>query len=165
MNKEQKNHFVYITSYVGNLGTKILIDRKKDLLKEHFSESFLDKIYVECGGGQMPPFKFEYIDSEDINKGGVLASLWRICDRNKLGLRYNLSDIPVHQGTIEICNFFDLNPYRLMTEGSKVIISDEEIEGLFLIGETNDKKQRIRIDGEVDAFLTKCYKDEIDKIK
>ncbi len=40
-----------------------------------------------------------------------------------------------------------------------------DINPLFIkIGEIVNTKKRVRIDGEAEAFLTKDYKDEIDKI-
>lgn len=175
MSIDDKNFSVYVTNFVGNLGTKILIEEKSELLLNKFSKFYLNKVHKDVDeslmirGDNMSPL-FIY-DSEDIKKGGILTSLWIICDRNKLGLKYSLRDIPILQGTIEVANFFDINPYRLLTADSKVLLIDGDILDddikkyhLIKIGETNNEKQRLRIDGEVDAFLTKDYKDEIDKV-
>lgn len=175
MSFDKKKYQVYIDNYIGNLGTKILIEEKRSLLEKRFSPSYLDKVLSDINisikneGDDMSSF-FIY-DSIDIDKGGVLTALWRLCDKNKLGLKYSLKDIPILQGTVEICNFFDLNPYRLLSHNGKLLLIDKKNESdeivfrnLILIGETNNEKKRVRIDGEVEAFLTKDYKDEIDKV-
>lgn len=170
---------VYVKGYVGNLGTKILIEEKYNELSKHFNIEFLnyvkDNIYDFCEieDGVNPSSTIcdkNVIDIEEVGKGGVLSALWKICDRNKWGLKYSLRDIPIMQGTVEVANFFDINPYRLLTKNAYVIVcSDESMSDyanneLTCIGEITSEKKRVRIDSEVESFLTKDYKDEIDKI-
>ena len=165
---------IYVKGYVGNLGTKILIEKKSDELAKHFSKEYLHLLNKNIDdtlkGGEIPSLSMLeniIIDREKITKGGVLTALWKICERNKWGLTYNLRSIPILQGTIEISNFFDLNPkdntsYESYSNLSAII---EHMPDAFAeIGETTSAKKRVRIDGEVEAFLTKDYKDEIDKI-
>lgn len=181
-------HKIYVKGYVGNFGTKVLIEKKYDELLKHFSKSYLDDLINNLNssikGGEIPSLNLLNIsDRENIDKGGVLTTLWKLCDRNKWGLRFSLNKIPILQGTIEISNFFDINPYRLLTSNSEIIAIDENESEKVLnvinneiyssnsfyipfieIGETNKLKKRVRIDGETEAFLTKDFKDEIDKI-
>lgn len=155
---------VYVTNYVGNEGTKALIELKRETLENHFSKDYLMSILEKIKDGIKPSLFINNIyDKEEIGKGGFLTALWKILDRDKLGVRYDLSKVPILQGTIEISNFFDINPYRLFTKDSYIILSELDLP-YYKIGETNDKKQRVRVDGETEAFLTKDYKDEIDKI-
>ncbi len=193
---------VYVDGYVGNLGTKVLIEKKYDELVNYFSVEFLyfqkrkleDSILIK--GGIVPSLSFfdnKLIDKEEISKGGFLSALWKICDRNKWGLKYNLKEVPIMQSSIEIANYFDLNPYRLLTKSVNIYVIDDvgvDMESFAAhvvrndvganacgtrlaenticpfvkIGEIVDTKKRVRIDGEVEAFLTKDYKDEIDKV-
>lgn len=163
---------VYIKGYVGNLGTKVLIEERHDELLNYFDASYLDKVLSDINGGAHPPLfigdenaAIEVIDREAIGKGGVLASLWKICDRNKCGIRYNLLAMPILQGTIEICNYFDLNPYRLLTDNSEILfVNCRASEPMILVGETTSDKKRIRVDNDMESYLTKDFKDEIDKI-
>lgn len=46
-------------------------------------------------------------------EGGILAALWIISGAYEQGISFELRKIPVAQETIEICELFDLNPYRL----------------------------------------------------
>lgn len=166
---DEKNFLVYVSGVVGNLGTKILIKEKRYELLSHFSESYLDKVLIDCDN------EFEYkggIESSFIiAKGGILTALWKMCEENGFGLEYNLCDIPILQGTIEISNFFDLNPYRLLTNNAKIILVRNELtdiddENFYMnfIGKTNDSKKRVRIDCDSESYLTRDYKDEIDKV-
>lgn len=176
---------VYVRGFVGNLGTKILIENKYDELSKYFNAQFLKKVLCDLNGGVNPPYFMgdrvedsqdnKILDRESITRGGLLTALWKICDRNKCGLRYSLAKVPIFQGTIEISNYFDLNPYRLLTSDAEIIFIEETNEESdnkklsvspygFLIGHTTGDKKRVRIDNEIESFLTKDYKDEIDKI-
>ena len=46
-------------------------------------------------------------------EGGILAALYRAAKERKCGLRIALKSIPVRQDTIELCELYGLNPYRL----------------------------------------------------
>ena len=184
---------VYVKGYVGNLGTKVLIENRFDELSKYFDKNYLLKLKDLVNGGVNPPLfienesvidKYDIVDREIIGKGGFLSSLWKICDRNKCGLKYSLLNVPILQGTIEICNFFDLNPYRLLTKDSEILFVNGEgepqncrgelcepqnstgelCEPFKLIGETTSGKKRIRVDNDIESYLTKDFKDEIDKI-
>ena len=192
---------LYVSGYVGNLGTKVLIEEKQEELIKQFNLEFITHLNKQideslskdgfnpslimsycdpivrasftspyskgepnqkCRGEACEP---EVEDFEQIGKGGILAALWKLCDRNKWGLKYSLRKIPILQGTIEIANYFDINPYRLLTSNTAIIACRGEFhEPLYEIGDITNEKQRVRIDGEAEAFLTKDFKDEIDKV-
>lgn len=185
---------VFVNGFVGNLGTLALIENKFDALNNYFSYDFINKVRNDIIGGENPLLflqdSFNYKNQNTINnynikyiepieKGGVLTALWKICDNNSFGLKYSLRQIPILQGTVEISNYFDINPYRLLTNNSSVIIAelDENYNynendsdkivysnSFNIIGEITNSKKRVRIDGETESFLTKDYKDEIDKV-
>lgn len=183
MENIQKKYYVYVSGFVGNLGTKILIKEKKAALLERYSNMYLKKIISDIESDEVENLvlisedlsklnneslfnlRDENIifDIEKVGKGGILAALWKICDRNKFGLSYSLSDIPILQGTVEISNFFDINPYRLLSGNGKEI-NNIKISSFIKIGEITNSKKRIRSDNETFSYLTKDYKDEIDKI-
>ena len=193
---------LYINGLAGNKGTKVLIKNKYLELSKYFNNEFLDKVLVDLNGGASPPLFFEkkivnydtfkrsLVDKENIKKGGLLSALWKLCDRNKIGIVYSLMNIPLNQGTIEISNYFDLNPYRLLTENAEIALIDcdkicaDKIVSIEIeqysksydninynenviynyFGKATNNKKRIRIDNDIESYLTKDYKDEIDKI-
>ena len=174
---------IYVKGYAGNLGTRVLIEKKYDELSKRFSKDYLNDLVNTLDeilkDGEIPSLNLsnyndtniDVYDIETIGKGGILTALWKICERNKWGLKYSLRSIPILQGTIEISNFFDINPYRLLTKNAFIIASDDEHNDskyyphiLTYIGDITNERKRVRIDGKVEAFLTKDYKDEIDKV-
>lgn len=174
---------VFVKGAVGNLGTKVLIENRYDELAHYYNDGFLKKVMGDIESG-LDPLLFmkkkvallddkSIVDSIDISKGGFLAALWKICEKNKCGIRYSIFKVPILQGTIEIANYFDINPYRLLTKDSKIFFVDDRdfnatddkdiYEGLSYIGDTTDDNKRVRIDNDIESFLTKDYKDDIDK--
>lgn len=198
---------IFIKGIIGNYGTKVLIEDKYKELSKYFNKEFLQKVINDLNGGANPPlfieckkinfdiFEKSVIDKEKIKKGGLLAALWKICSRNNFGVEYSLVNVPLNQGTIEISNFFDLNPYRLLTENAEIVAIDGDICGVttfenfeltfdnsdnllknsyennksntknfYYLGKITNNRKRIRIDNDIESYLTKDFKDEVDKV-
>lgn len=99
----------------------------------------------------------------DVSEGGVFAALWELAERSDVGLEADLRKIPIRQETIEICNFFDLNPYELLSGGA-IVATTGNAEGLIMalsaagieaavIGICTDSNDRVLINGESRRFL------------
>ena len=109
--------------------------------------------------------------AEDGSEGGVLAALWRVLKARRLGGRYDLGAIPVLQQTIEICEMFALNPYRLFAPSCRVWLAEQPGEILrdaagaavpsAVIGCTAGGAAIWRTDTEVPSSLRRPEKDEI----
>ena len=178
---------------IGNIGTKIIIEERYNELQKYFSNVFLDysieKInktidtnYKELLNDNNYLKKNEIIAYSHIGKGGFLAALYKFCEdfkkidilkekenriltSNILGLNYYLLNTNILQCTIEISNFYNINPYRLYTDNAYIVFSNKNsIEGFNYIGETTNEKKRIRMDVDSNSFLTKDYKDELNKL-
>lgn len=51
-------------------------------------------------------------------EGGIFGGLWQLASGKGVGLVVDLKCIPVRQETIELCEYFDINPYELLAGGS-----------------------------------------------
>ena len=86
----------------------------------------------------------------------------------------DLRKIPVKQETVEICNFFDINPYELMSGGSMLmtaedgnrLVMDLQAAGIeaTIIGKCTDNNDRVLINGEMRRFLEPAKTDELYKV-
>ncbi|MDD6035854.1 MAG: AIR synthase related protein [Lachnospiraceae bacterium] len=56
-------------------------------------------------------------------EGGVFGALWELAEYAQCGLEIELPAIPILQETVEICEYFDVNPYQLRTEGVFLILT------------------------------------------
>ena len=52
-----------------------------------------------------------------MGEGGFLSALWKMAEASQVGLEMDFSKVPIRQETIEICEIFDINPYKLNSEG------------------------------------------------
>ena len=53
----------------------------------------------------------------NVSEGGIYAAIWRLSTETGWGLEVSLPDIPILQETIEITNYYDINPYQMESAG------------------------------------------------
>ena len=56
-----------------------------------------------------------------VSERGIYGALWDLSLAAQVGFEVELAKIPIRQETVEICEFYDLNPYQLMSGGSLLI--------------------------------------------
>lgn len=109
-----------------------------------------------------------------MGEGGVLSALWKMAEASQVGLQTDLRKIPIRQETIEACEYFDLNPYYLLSEGA-LLIGISSGEGLVqeyrrlglpaaVIGQTNSGNDRLLYSGGNVRYLGRPSRDEIYKM-
>ena len=54
---------------------------------------------------------------------GIFGALWHMTAASHIGMHIDVRSIPLRQESIELCNMFDLNPYRLKSDGCMVLTS------------------------------------------
>lgn len=190
------NDLIIIVGYAGAYATKEIIKEKREDLLSRFSFSYIESIQKnkesfstnkninEYENLDMPTLRnllYKITNKQNIiikeaGKGGILAALWKFLEISGLGAKYSQKDIPILQSTIEISEFYKINPYRLFSKNVYIMNLCEEDAKKFLnecnkvnipaavIGHLTNEKQRIRIDNEEHSFLTKEQTDEIDKV-
>jgi hydrogenase maturation factor len=110
----------------------------------------------------------------DVTEGGIFGALWEIAAASKVGLEVDLKKILLKQETVEICEFYDLNPYMLISSGSMLIVTDHanqlvdrlKAEGIAaaVIGRITEGNDRIIINEDERRFLEPPKSDELYKV-
>ncbi|MCD8149932.1 MAG: hypothetical protein LUE92_10300 [Clostridiales bacterium] len=106
--------------------------------------------------------------------GGVFGGLWELAEQAGVGLEINLKRIPVRQETVEICNYYDINPYQL-TSGGSLLLTAQDGYGLAdrlqgagipaaVVGKAVAGNDRVVLNGDVRRFLEPPKRDEIEKV-
>lgn len=105
-----------------------------------------------------------------LSEGGIFNALWRMAERAGVGLEVDLKKIPVKQETIEICEYFDINPYYLYSAGALLIgagngqalVSELERVGIpaAVIGRATEGKRRVIRNGGEERFLDRPQQEE-----
>lgn len=163
---------------IGNYGTIQLIIHEKEELRKFFSESFLRmsmEILKQCAvSPENDIWSSEKISaSYFVDQGGVLCGLWKIAEASGVGLDVDLRKIPIRQETIEICERLDVDPYKLMSEGT-VLLGTREGDSLVnmlerngihaaVIGHAEKGNARLLHSGEVCRYLDRPSQDELTK--
>ncbi|MBD5539956.1 MAG: hydrogenase maturation factor [Lachnospiraceae bacterium] len=169
---------VVITKWIGLEGTAILAKEREQSLLEKFPRHLIDEAKdYEKLMSVIPEaaiaMKSNVSAMHDITEGGVFGALWEMAESAGVGLTVDLKKLPIKQTTVEICNYFDINPYELMSSGSMLIVADngydlvrelerEHIHGA-VVGKITDSNDRVVINGEETRFLEPPKTDELYK--
>ena len=109
-----------------------------------------------------------------MGEGGFLSALWKMAEASEVGLEVDFRKVLIRQETIEVCEIFDLNPYKLQAEGSVLIgirggealVQRLRNEGFMaeIIGQTNSGNDRLLFSGGSARYLERPAADEIYRI-
>lgn len=105
-----------------------------------------------------------------LGEGGIFTALWEMAERAGVGLEVDVKKIPVKQETVEITEYFDINPYYLYSAGA-LLIGTEHAEALVaelaakgipaaVIGRVTDGKERVILNGEDRRYLDRPQQEE-----
>jgi hydrogenase maturation factor len=110
-----------------------------------------------------------------LGEGGVLSGLWKMAEASGVGLTADLRRIPIRQETIELCERYDLNPYRLQSKGSlllgisggEALVQEFRRMGMeaAVIGQSNSGNDRLLYSGDRARYLERPARDELEKLE
>ena len=167
---------IVVSKWIALSGTLQLLERKKEALREHFSQPFLNQakklevclpilseaaVAVSSGVSAM----------QDFSEGGIFGALWDMAEASGVGLEIDLKKIPIRQETVEICEYLGVNPYKLVSGGCLLMATEDglglvrelENQGIpcALIGKATHGNDRVLINEDERRFLETPQKDEI----
>lgn len=190
--KEKRKKFgdmdIVMTGFAGLSGSAILACEKYDQLRSRYPASFLEEaknrkrflrqIPEAAPAGKSDDPSTCSFSGEEIKgmyllaEGGVFAGLRNMGELAGVGLEIYIKRIPIKQETIEICNFFDVNPYQMFSAGSCLLLSKNggrlksrlAGQGIFseVIGFTRRNNDMVVINGEERRFLERHYRDALE---
>lgn len=174
-----QNMDIVMTKWIGLEGTVILAKEKEKELLGRYPMPLITAAqgfekYLPVWPEAATARKSGVYAMHDARNGGVFGSLWELSKSMGVGLSINLKEIPVKQETIEICEFFDLNPYELLSGGCLLIAASDgkslvktlEEEGIpaAVIGRTTANNDKVILNEEEIRFLEPAGPDEIFKV-
>ena len=178
-------------------GTSVIAKNKKDKLAERFSAGFIQNCIflwdsygaqrevesqTAAQAGQSEKHSVVWKIAEEagasalyaMGEGGFLSALWKMAEASEVGLEVDFRKVLIRQETIEVCEIFDLNPYKLQAEGSVLIgirggealVQRLRNEGFMaeIIGQTNSGNDRLLYSGGSARYLERPAADEIYRI-
>ena len=120
---------IIITKWVGLEGTSILAKEKEEELLTRYPRSLVeDAKNFDAFLSVLPESRVAVrngaVAMHDITEGGVFGALWELSVSAGVGIEVDLKKIPIRQETVEVCEFYDLNPYCLISSGSMLIVAE-----------------------------------------
>ena len=120
-----------VAGYAGMAGARLIFQKKKEKLEGRFAPSFLrclekeDSYNVkewlenELKQKDCPVTAWEYA-----KEGGILTAVWNLSGIFNVGVDIDLRMIPMKQAVVEVCEMFEVNPYRLFSENCVILACD-----------------------------------------
>lgn len=170
---------IVVTKWIGLEATAILAKEKEEELLARFSPDFIRTAqsfdtYLSVVKEAAVAKSWGVSAMHDITEGGVFGALWEMAEGSGVGLDADLKAIPIRQETVEICEFFGLNPYQIMSSGSMMIAADDgtglvrelKKQGISasVVGRATSGNDRILRNGEDVRFLDRPQTDELYKV-
>ncbi|HHU17455.1 MAG: AIR synthase family protein [Anaerovoracaceae bacterium] len=125
--------YILMTKQAGMEGTGIIAQDFGEeltgiLTEDEFqaAKEMLDQVSVVKEG--VIAGKIGTVGMHDITEGGVLGSVWEMCDAAKTGAEVWVDQIPVSDITKKICDHFDIDYLRLISSGSMMIMVRPEVK-------------------------------------
>lgn len=176
----QQGDLIIMTKSAGLEGTGIIAYEKNDELREVLTEQeikiakdLLDKVSVVKEG--IIAGEIGVSSMHDITEGGVLGAVWEICEGSQLGAVIKYEAIHIHEVTHKICDYYKLNPLRLISSGTMLMtiqpnrideimddLEEASIEAA-IIGEITAKDVYLERRGRL-SYVTPPDSDELYKV-
>ncbi len=164
--------------YAGREGARQICRARRGQLLSWFSEEYIEEMEQDdifrTDGGAIPWRQYGATEWEEVGEGGIFTALWNLSGAYRLGFEADLHKIPIKQDTIEVCERYDLNPYRLLSSNCAVAAADHgwrlaerlASDGIpaCVIGRVHSGIKRVIFYGTVRGFMERPREDEIRKI-
>lgn len=170
---------IVMTKWAGLEGTAIIATAKESELLSKYSSGFIHNAkkmidHISVVRESEVARAVGVTSMHDVTEGGIFGALWEIGAASKVGFEVDLKKILLKQETVEICEFYDINPYMLISSGSMLIVTDKANllvdrlngEGIAaaVIGRITEGNDRIIINEEERRYLEPPKSDELYKV-
>lgn len=167
---------ILVSKWIGIEGTSILAKEKEEQLLSRFSASFIEKAkkldaYISVLSEAAVAVRSGVSAMHDVTEGGIFGALWEMAEASGVGLEIDLKKIPIRQETVEVCEFFGINPYKLISSGCMLMAAEDgntlvrelEKEGIpaTIIGKATEGNDRVLLNEDEKRFLEPPKTDEL----
>lgn len=129
--KIEVGHKIIVSKKIGIEGTAIILGEKLEELRSFLSPEDLSRkneferqISVLREGKICGNLGANYL--HDITEGGVLGAVWEGAKATGRNIKIDTSLIPIDDLTIRICKYYKIDPLKLISSGSMLIVASED---------------------------------------
>lgn len=128
---------IILCGTIGLEGILRILDEKEEELAKRFvptfirqikalkEELFIDQAVLEAKEFAKQSNSYETFAMQQIGSGGIFAALWEIAEEAGVGMEIDLGQIAIRQETVEICEYYQLNPYQMTSTGAMLIVTKD----------------------------------------
>ncbi len=171
---------IVVSKWIGLEGTSIIAKEHETELLEKYPKSLVETgknfdQYISVVKEAAEAVKSGVSAMHDVTEGGIYGALWEMAEASGVGLEIDLKKIPIKQETVEICEFYNLNPYCLISSGCMLMAIDNgyelvknlEIIGInaTVIGKAVKGNDRVIMNEDERRFLEPPKSDELYNVK
>ncbi|MBA4685575.1 MAG: hydrogenase maturation factor [Candidatus Galacturonibacter soehngenii] len=171
---------IVVSKWIGLEGTSILAKEHETALIKKYPRTLVETAkgfdqYISVVKEAAEAVKSGVSAMHDVTEGGIYGALWEMAEASGVGLEIDLKKIPIRQETVEVCEFFHINPYGLISSGSMLMAIDNgydlvrnlEKAGISaaVVGKATKSKDRVILNEEEKRFLEPPKGDELYNIK
>lgn len=167
-----------IAGYAGLEGSRRIAKERESELLTWFCPEYVERmkqgLSVAIEEDSIPWREYQASEWEPVGEGGIFTALWNLSGAYQKGFEVDLHRILVRQETIEVCERYGLNPYRLYSKNCMLVAAEHGFHlaerlseaGIpaAVIGRVTPGIQREICYGEVRGFLERPREDEITKL-
>lgn len=148
---------IVLCGYAGLEGMLRILEEKKEELSGRFLPSFLEQAAGLRKELVMPAQILSVCRKESadgcalasavrqIGSGGILAALWEMTEGSGQGIRVGMEAMTIRQETVEICEYYQVNPYQMTSAGSYLICTDHAEELMSVLEKVGARAGRLGI--------------------
>ena len=174
---------IFVLNSIAIDAAKYLMDNKKRELDRKFPPFFMHLTDLSLTEGEriaerirenLKAIGASSAYCAEMSEGGILNALWYMAETCETGFEIRLRSIPIDQQTVEILEFFDINPYYARSQGTWVALTENPIalERILsaseipykIIGHANDLKARTILNGESVRYLDRPQREDLEKV-
>lgn len=167
---------IVLCGYIGLEGTLRILAEQEEELSRRFVPAFIRqikefKMNLLCRGALIAAGKAGISAILQIGSGGIFAALWELAEASGIGMEVDMGRMSVRQETVEICEYYHLNPYQLTSAGSFLLTADDgdaltnalnEVGARAIkLGVATDGNARVITSGEEQRYLDRPAPDEL----
>lgn len=170
---------IVLSKWIGMDGMLRIAAERKEELEKHFAPAFMRDVHsyrqhlfseteIKIAWDMKVPVL------KQISQGGIFAALWKLSAELGCGLDLELKKMLILQETVEICEYFRINPYQLTSAGCFLFMTDDagklvgrmEESGIeaSVIGRLTEGRDKVIRNGEDIRYIDRPAPDEIFKI-
>ncbi|MEE1313626.1 MAG: AIR synthase family protein [Lachnospiraceae bacterium] len=170
---------ILMTKYAAMEGTGLIAARREEELRTRYSKDFIQSAkdllnHISVVKEAEIAREYNVSAMHDVKEGGIYGALWELAAASQVGLKVDLDAIPMKQETVEVCEFFDLNPYKLSSAGCMLMVTPRgrDLADVLnragiptaIIGKTINEQSKIIIREGEEGFLEPPKSDELYKL-